>query len=329
MISLTHHQIRQHLEAAADTSLDPTARSAVDAHLAGCPACRAYADELARLQQDLTRALYARWERHVPGSASAALPRTLLTRSRRPEMRAWVPAASLAVVMVAVLAVWPWLRPPAPSLGQLPAAGLTALALPPVAVLGVHYVQPHESVRCIAAAYGVPATAIVAANNLGQPPQLRAGPLLIPDAPESGSAPPSGPSCAAQFLSPYAVDKSNVVKAPAMPVFVLESLAATSYGTCREAWIGGWVAGQAGAPLTGLRLRLEGNGVSLEAETGQAPYFGAGAYSFALPGSAAESEAGYTLQVWNTDGQPLSRAVAVTAAPGCGQNLTVVVFRQR
>ncbi len=74
MTRLTHEQARRYLNDAADNCLNPGERTALEAHLTECSACRAYAAELNQLQATLGRALRARWK---------APPINLVARVRR------------------------------------------------------------------------------------------------------------------------------------------------------------------------------------------------------------------------------------------------------
>jgi len=64
MTGLTHDQARRNLHAAADKCLNPKDRAALEAHLAECSSCRAYADEISWLNAAIARALRGRWAPH-------------------------------------------------------------------------------------------------------------------------------------------------------------------------------------------------------------------------------------------------------------------------
>lgn len=64
MTGLTHDQARRNLHAAADKCLNPKDRTALEAHLAECAPCRAYADEISWLNAAIARALRGRWAPH-------------------------------------------------------------------------------------------------------------------------------------------------------------------------------------------------------------------------------------------------------------------------
>lgn len=63
MMGLTHDEARRYVQVAADKRLGVGERKALEAHLAECVECRAYAAEMDALQLTLTRALRARWDR--------------------------------------------------------------------------------------------------------------------------------------------------------------------------------------------------------------------------------------------------------------------------
>ena len=61
MAGLTHEQAKRFLHAAADKHLNPKERVALEAHLADCAMCRAYAAELDWLNVAIARALKSHW----------------------------------------------------------------------------------------------------------------------------------------------------------------------------------------------------------------------------------------------------------------------------
>jgi LysM repeat protein len=66
MTKITHQKARALLEVAADNSLMPVDRVALNAHLIACQECRAYADRMAGLEDTLRKALHRRWDRFRP-----------------------------------------------------------------------------------------------------------------------------------------------------------------------------------------------------------------------------------------------------------------------
>lgn len=66
MVEIPHHKARELLQLAADGSLAHADRPALDAHLAVCTECRAYADRLADLEASLREALHHKWDNYRP-----------------------------------------------------------------------------------------------------------------------------------------------------------------------------------------------------------------------------------------------------------------------
>ena len=114
-----------------DGDLSPEGAAALDAHLAGCPACAARLSELEALDRDLARDLPV----PSPAGLAARLADGVLAaegreRSRR---RLWFPvlAGAGALALLAALASWgldsPWLASLAPRL-EPPVSSLTVTA---------------------------------------------------------------------------------------------------------------------------------------------------------------------------------------------------------
>ncbi len=85
MSGLTHDQTKRFLQADTDKCLNPTDRLAVEAHLAQCAACQAYAQELTRLDQVLRRGLRTHWSApyRSPVDVAARVRRQLRTNAER------------------------------------------------------------------------------------------------------------------------------------------------------------------------------------------------------------------------------------------------------
>lgn len=71
MTEKVHAQARTYVQARLDGRLAPEQQAWLNAHLAACAACRAYAAELAALERLLPETLHARWE---PPARRAAVP---------------------------------------------------------------------------------------------------------------------------------------------------------------------------------------------------------------------------------------------------------------
>ncbi len=61
MKALTHAQARQWIEQAADGLLNPAQQNQLATHLKGCAECRAFAAELAQLENEIGKTLKAHW----------------------------------------------------------------------------------------------------------------------------------------------------------------------------------------------------------------------------------------------------------------------------
>ena len=66
MFEMTHQKARALLQSAADQSIDPDAKTALEAHLAACEACNHYAEGLTDLEVNLRRVLHANWDQQKP-----------------------------------------------------------------------------------------------------------------------------------------------------------------------------------------------------------------------------------------------------------------------
>ncbi len=66
MIEMSHQQIKNLIQAAADTSLPPKEREALNQHLSSCEECRKYAKNLDSLQASLRHMLRQRWDGQKP-----------------------------------------------------------------------------------------------------------------------------------------------------------------------------------------------------------------------------------------------------------------------
>lgn len=110
MISISHQQAQFLLRRAADRRLPEEQWSALQAHLEGCPTCRAYQARLDGLQRGLRRALRARW-RYIeppastrpPSAAAQALAAARLARQKRSKRLVTAALALLAVILLAVV----------------------------------------------------------------------------------------------------------------------------------------------------------------------------------------------------------------------------------
>jgi hypothetical protein len=66
MLGGDHQNARELLQAAADRSLRPEEKQALDVHLSTCQSCSAYAEQLVELEVGLYRVMHAMWDSHLP-----------------------------------------------------------------------------------------------------------------------------------------------------------------------------------------------------------------------------------------------------------------------
>ncbi len=174
-------------------------------------------------------------------------------------------------------------------------------------LLGVHSVQEGESARCIASAYGVSLDALIAVNQLGEPPQLPSGALLIPSTPDTEAI--SSRYCAPQFTTPGALDAPVAVSAfDPLPFTLSPTGIALNTNDCA---LTGRVLSRAGVPLAGMLVHVEGNGLETERITGDS------GFAFPLTGAGA-----YRVWLVNPNGLPLSDEVAVEVT--CGATIDFI-----
>lgn len=116
MITLSHALARDYIQQQADgETLRAEARQALQHHLAECPECRAYAEDIQALHLTLARAFRTRWE-HQP------LPPRARPLAYRPAARTWSPLAQMMVMVtmtflaLSLLPEWSRVRggPPTP-----------------------------------------------------------------------------------------------------------------------------------------------------------------------------------------------------------------------
>jgi|SRR5579859_453442 len=108
-----------------------------------------------------------------------------------------------------------------------PGATLWVAQLPPAPIIGIHRVQPGETIFCIGRAYGVLPGAIAQANGLSQTFSLAPGQALnIPAVQWTGI--PDGPICAPQFQSPF---PGLIASTPTRAAYPNEWMEFTAVGT--------------------------------------------------------------------------------------------------
>jgi anti-sigma factor RsiW len=142
--SLSHAQARRYLELAADGDLDAARRAALKQHLAECPQCRAYADELNRLHVALkvVGERFRRRVRHTPDLSARVLKRLERANVQSFWLRlagGLAQAGSLALMAVLMFGLW------RPATTQAPAA--PEATQPPAAVVVRAVPTPGDSQR--------------------------------------------------------------------------------------------------------------------------------------------------------------------------------------
>jgi peptide/nickel transport system substrate-binding protein len=142
-MNLNHQQAQEYIQAAADGLLDAAASRELDAHLAECAECRAYAAQVAHLEQQLRRGLQARWP--APRYNRRQVQGTIDKVQSRAERRSWIrhindlfQAVAWAGLIVALVVTVAWIfRIVMPQLSAGPAvpqilgeSGTTATSTP-------------------------------------------------------------------------------------------------------------------------------------------------------------------------------------------------------
>ncbi len=125
---ITHAEVRELLNLAADSTLESRQQRLLEEHLAGCAECRAYAAEMNALEAGLRATLAARWPQSgLPGPAKKDLLEKLKTQPPVPPAFNWM-WILLGLGAVGLLALW-WLLSqggqPAPSEESATATGTT------------------------------------------------------------------------------------------------------------------------------------------------------------------------------------------------------------
>jgi LysM repeat protein len=131
----------------------------------------------------------------TPTEALATIPADLPTTLAAYRLPA---AATATAAATAQPSPTPLPRAPYPGIGVT----LSVAQLPPAPILGIHVVQPGDTIVCIGRAYGVLPAAIAQANWLSQTFSITPGQALnIPAVQWPDIS--DGPICAAQFQSPF------------------------------------------------------------------------------------------------------------------------------
>ncbi len=132
MTQTTHAQAQSYLQTAADRTLASEEKTALESHLENCAICRAYQNDLGKLETALERVTHARWD-NVPIHLSTE---KIAGRQNEPEifmlqrilLLACAPLLATIVILLAVGMIrWKVLSGEATS---LPSATLTARTTP-------------------------------------------------------------------------------------------------------------------------------------------------------------------------------------------------------
>ena len=186
--TLSHQQAKRFIHAAADESLPPSEKAALDAHLLNCAECRSFAGEFARMESALRQTMQSRWKLTARPLSIGAL---LGWQNKTPLRRAL--SAAAAPILIVILALALLLTRGQFSSGDDLTATVIATNIPtPSAQLTrantavnecetVNYiVQDGDTLESIAAKYSISKDAIVAFNNLKSETLSLSANLTIP-----------------------------------------------------------------------------------------------------------------------------------------------------
>jgi Tol biopolymer transport system component len=129
MTPLTHHEARAHLHHGR-RGLDNKSLAALDAHLAECAECRAYAADLDALAPALSRALHARWDAVPPPRARPTAEEAAASRPPRRRMTTAFAVVAAALVLAVAILLLPLAIAPPPAATQEPLATRALAGLP-------------------------------------------------------------------------------------------------------------------------------------------------------------------------------------------------------
>ena len=180
MNQITHEQAQSYLQSAADRPLSSNEKAALDSHLEGCAACRAYANTLGKLEGALQHSLHRRWDgMPVSLSMEKILKQTAPTKFTFQRALSFASAPILAAVIVAIVMMMSPSRSSSVSATDTPIPTASALAVPtpslqqvtaslPATECGqvIYTVQPDDTLKSIAEKFGVSMEAIREANPL-------------------------------------------------------------------------------------------------------------------------------------------------------------------
>jgi LysM repeat protein len=191
MLEITHQKAHALLQVAADQSLGADEKSALDAHLAKCKECSAYARGLASMEVRLRRVLHAQWDMQRPNldlqaithpSQAKLIWNNLISQTHALGKVTIVAALVLGYVVIANLfgIRLPISTDETPTTVPTPSELSSALAIPPTpsaqfTLTGLttqacgtitYVVQQNDTLAYIALQHGTTEEAILEYNNL-------------------------------------------------------------------------------------------------------------------------------------------------------------------
>jgi len=191
MIEITHQKAHTLLQVAVDQPLGTDEKSALEAHLAKCKECSAYASELTNLEVGLRRIMHAQWDTQRPDLSLQAIthpsPAKLVWNNFLNQTRALGKVTIVAVVVLGYVVIanlfgiqLPLSADETPTTVATPSELSLSLAISPtpsaqLALTGLttqacetvtYVVQANDTLEYIALQYGTTKEAIQAYNNL-------------------------------------------------------------------------------------------------------------------------------------------------------------------
>lgn len=160
------------------------------------------------------------------------------------------------------------------------------------------------------------------------PPPVATRTAVFPTATLVGAAAPNE-SVQGAFTPPAPVNPEQVTRSPYPFTLHKESVTYIpnpGEQSCRWASIAGTVVNLEGLPISGLAVRVQGEGIDEIRFTGTALQYGLGGYEVFLNGTPLEGQ--YTIRLLSHTGVPISDELVVATVAECEQNVAVVNFVQ-
>ncbi len=131
------------------------------------------------------------------------------------------------------------------------------------------------------------------------------------------------------YTPPPPVDPALVTRSP-LPFTVADEqvtyMANPNVQGCRWASIAGSALDLSGNPISGLAVRVRGEGIDEIRFTGTALTYSTGGYEIFLNGAPLQAE--YIVQLLSRTGSPISEEFTVITSPLCEENVAIVDFVQ-